>query len=73
LVVAGANDPRGPAGQARSLVAKVAAAHTGAAPILLRVHAEQGHGASGVGAEASRLTEILAFCADHTGLRLGGP
>jgi prolyl oligopeptidase len=73
LVVAGANDPRCPAGQARSLVAKVAAAHTGAAPILLRVHAEQGHGASGVGAEASRLTEILAFCADHTGLRLGGP
>lgn len=45
LVIAGANDPRCPASQARLLVEKVRSVHTGDAPILLRVHAEQGHGA----------------------------
>lgn len=70
LVIAGANDPRCPAGHARLLVDKVGSAHTGEAPILLRVHAEQGHGAQGAIESARRLTEILAFCATHTGLKL---
>ena len=70
LVVAGANDPRCPAGQARLLVDTVRCAQTGDAPILLRVHAEQGHGTFRAADAARRLTEILAFCAEHTGLAL---
>lgn len=72
LVIAGANDPRCPAGQARLLVDAVRAAQIGAAPILLRVHAEQGHGAQGAFEVADRLTEILAFCAVHSGLEANG-
>lgn len=70
LIVAGANDPRCPASQARLFADAVRTAQTGDAPILLRVHAEQGHGAQGIGEAAQRLTEILAFCATHTGLAL---
>lgn len=70
LVIAGANDPRCPASQARQLVDKVRTAQLGTAPIRLRVHAEQGHGAQGAIEVADRLTEILAFCAAHTGLAL---
>ncbi|AQA02595.1 hypothetical protein BVC93_09300 [Mycobacterium sp. MS1601] len=72
LVIAGANDPRCPANQARMLVETLRSVHTGASPILLRVHAEQGHGAHGAIESARRLTEILAFCAVHTGLELKG-
>jgi prolyl oligopeptidase len=68
LVIAGANDPRCPAAHARLLVDTVEGLQTGEAPILLRVHAEQGHGAQGAIESARRLTEILAFCATHTGL-----
>ena len=70
LVVAGANDPRCPTNQARLLADAVGRAQTGPAPILLRVHADQGHGAPGLHESAARLTEILAFCAKHTGLSL---
>lgn len=70
LVIAGANDPRCPAGHARLLVDKLDSVHSGDAPILLRVHADQGHGAQGAIESARRLTEILAFCATHTGLEL---
>lgn len=71
LVIAGANDPRCPAAQARLFADAVGRAQTGPSPILLRVHADQGHGASGRADWASRLTEILAFCGAHTGLALG--
>lgn len=70
LVIAGAHDPRCPAAHARLLVETVANLQTGTAPILLRVHAEQGHGVHGAIESARRLTEILAFCAAHTGLAL---
>jgi prolyl oligopeptidase len=73
LVVAGANDPRCPANQARLLVDAVNRAQTGDAPILLRVHADQGPGGAGLHGSAARLTEILAFCAKHTGLPLTDP
>lgn len=72
LAIAGANDPRCPASQARLLADAVGRAQTGDAPVLLRVHADQGHGAQGAQESASRLTEILAFCASHTGLSLTG-
>lgn len=70
LVIAGANDPRCPASQARLLVEKVRSRQLGEAPILLRMHAHQGHGTQGAIDAAHRLTEILAFCAMHTGLAL---
>ncbi|ANW62640.1 hypothetical protein BCA37_02610 [Mycobacterium sp. djl-10] len=70
LVIAGAHDPRCPAGQARLLVDTLDRQQAGTDPILLRVHADQGHGAHGAVESARRLTEILAFCAAHTGLKL---
>lgn len=70
LVIAGANDPRCPASQSRLLVETLRANQIGEAPILLRVHAKQGHGTQGAIDAAWRLTEILAFCAMHTGLSL---
>jgi len=71
LVVAGANDPRCPANQARLLADRIATQRTGASPVLLRIHEDQGHGGQGAHAAADRLTEILAFCAYHTGLSVG--
>jgi prolyl oligopeptidase len=70
LVIAGANDPRCPASQSRLLVERVRTEQLGTAPIWLRVHADQGHGTQGAIDAARRLTEILAFCATHTGLAL---
>jgi prolyl oligopeptidase len=72
LVIAGANDPRCPALHARLFADALQRAQTGTAPILLRVHADQGHGVQGAPSTARRLTEILAFCAAHTGLELRG-
>ena len=72
LVIAGANDPRCPASQARLFADELGKAQTGVAPILLRVHADQGHGAQGAQESADRLAEILAFCAEHTGLAVSG-
>jgi prolyl oligopeptidase len=70
LAIAGANDPRCPASQARLLADAIGRAQTGPAPVLLRIHADRGPGAAGVHAAADRLTAILAFCAQHTGLDL---
>ena len=68
LVIAGNNDPRCPARHSRIFVDRLRAAQQADAPILLRVHADQGHGTGGALAAARRTTEWLAFCAAHTGL-----
>jgi prolyl oligopeptidase len=70
LVIAGNNDPRCPAWHSRVLVDGLRRAQQGSAPILLRVHADQGHGTGGAHAAARRTAEWLAFCAHHTGLEL---
>lgn len=70
LVIAGANDPRCPAAHARQFADVLRSVQTGDAPILLRVHDDQGHGTQGASEAAARQTEILAFCAAHTGLAL---
>lgn len=70
LVIAGANDPRCPAAQARLFADVLNRSQTGPSPIQLRVHADQGHGTMGRADWAARLTEILAFCATHTGLKV---
>jgi prolyl oligopeptidase len=70
LVICGANDPRCPAGHSRQFVHQLEGLQTGTAPILLRVHKDQGHGAAGADARAHRTAEWLAFCAEHTGLVL---
>ena len=67
-MIAGANDPRCPAGQARLFADALTRAQTADAPVLLRIHADQGHGSQGAQESADRLAEILAFCAEHTGL-----
>ena len=68
LVIAGANDPRCPAWHSRVFVDRLRQVNTGNKPVHLRIHAEQGHGATGALATARRTAEWLAFCAEHTGL-----
>lgn len=68
LLIAGANDPRCPAWHARVFLELLEQAQTGSAPVLLRVHHDQGHGAGGARATADKAAEWLALCADRTGL-----
>jgi prolyl oligopeptidase len=70
LVTAGANDPRCPAWQSRVLVDLLEQAQQGDAPILLRVYADQGHGASGLHGASEKNADWLAFVAHATGLAL---
>jgi prolyl oligopeptidase len=68
LVSAGANDPRCPAWHSRVFAHELRAAQAGDAPILLRVHADQGHGAAERSRSLEQAAEWLAFVAHHTGL-----
>jgi len=69
-IQAGANDPRCRPWQARKFAARVQAAQRGAAPVLLHVFENAGHGA-GTSDEvhAAQDTEWLAFLAGTLGLR----
>jgi prolyl oligopeptidase len=69
LFIAGQNDPRCPAWHCRIFLARLDELQQGDAPAMLRVHADQGHGASGRRAQAERTAEWLAFCADRVGLK----
>jgi prolyl oligopeptidase len=70
LVTAGANDPRCPVWQSRVFVDLLEKAQQGDAPILLRVYADQGHGASGLHGASEKNADWLAFVAHATGLQL---
>ena len=70
LVTVGANDPRCPAWHSRVFVDLLENAQSGPAPVLLRVYADQGHGASGLSQTSDKNADWLAFVADATGLKL---
>jgi len=70
LVSAGANDPRCPVWHSRVFAHELRAATTGEAPVLLRAHADQGHGPSERGRALQQHAEWLAFVAHHTGLEV---
>lgn len=70
LVTAGLNDPRCPAWHSRVLVDRLAQAQQGDAPVLLRVYAGQGHGASGLAGVVGKSADWMAFAAAATGLEL---
>ena len=73
LVIAGANGPRCAAWHSRVFVQKLEDCQRGDAPVLLRVHSGQGHGAAGALAKVERTAEWLAFCAQRTGLQADAP
>jgi prolyl oligopeptidase len=68
LVSAGANDPRCPTWHSRVFVDLLEQNQQGDAPILLRVYADQGHGAAGMTQASSKSADWLAFVANATGL-----
>jgi prolyl oligopeptidase len=70
LVVSGQNDPRCPPWHGRLFVQKLQAAST--KPALLRVPTGTGHGPVERTMREQLLTEVLAFCAEHTGLKPAG-
>jgi prolyl oligopeptidase len=69
LFIAGENDPRCPPWHARKLLSLMAAVDPDA-ELLLRVHKDQGHGASSRALTVERRAEWLAFVAHHTGLQV---
>ncbi len=73
LVTGGANDPRCPVWHVRLFVDALESAQNGEAPILLKVYADQGHGAAGLGAASAKHADWLAFAAFHAGLRMPQP
>lgn len=70
LVTAGANDPRCPAWHSRVFVDLIERAQQADNPIVLRVYADQGHGAAGLTATAEKTADWLAFVAEAIGLHL---
>jgi prolyl oligopeptidase len=68
LIDCGVNDPRCPPWHGRKLAARMQAASSGSAPILLRVRAGAGHGAVGREEQVRQSAEVLAFFAEYLGL-----
>ncbi len=55
---------------ARKMAAALQYATSGAGPILLRREPDVGHGQRSVGRTADLISDVLAFCAHHTGLAI---
>jgi prolyl oligopeptidase len=68
MITGGANDPRCPVWHIRVFLDELERAHTGDAPVLMKVYADQGHGAAGVSGTAAKHADWLAFAAHHSGL-----
>lgn len=68
LIDCGANDPRCPPWHGRKLAARMQQASAGDLPILLRVHADAGHGTVGKDNQTRQSAEVLAFFAEYLGL-----
>ncbi|MFV3074955.1 prolyl oligopeptidase family serine peptidase [Niveispirillum fermenti] len=68
LIDCGANDPRCPPWHGRKLAARLQQAGGGTLPILLRVHADAGHGTVGKDSQTRQSAEVLAFFAEYLGL-----
>lgn len=68
LIDCGANDPRCSPWHGRKLAARMQQAGAGSLPILLRVHADAGHGTVGKDSQTRQSAEVLAFFAEYLGL-----
>ncbi len=74
LFMTGKNDPRVMPYHSRKMVARLQAATSGAAPILLRTSGNTGHGVgSPLNARIDEATDVYVFLADELGMRWGGP
>lgn len=71
LLDCGMNDARCPAWHGRKFAARLQAASKSDRPILLRVRAGAGHGASGASSQIEQQAEVLSFFADQLGLTGG--
>jgi prolyl oligopeptidase len=71
LLDCGMNDARCPAWHGRKFAARLQAASKSDRPILLRVRAGAGHGASGASSQIEQQAEVLSFFADQLGLKGG--
>jgi prolyl oligopeptidase len=70
LFVTGANDPRVDPYHSRKMAARLQAATSSSAPVLLRASADTGHGmGTPLAAEIEELTDTLAFLLHETGAR----
>ncbi len=70
LLDCGMNDSRCPAWHGRKFAARLQTASTSDWPILLRVRAGAGHGASGTASQVEQQAEVLSFFADQLGLKV---
>jgi prolyl oligopeptidase len=71
LMLTGENDPRVDPMQSRKMIARLQAATSSSAPMLLRTSAEAGHGiGSSLEEEIGQLTDAYAFICDQLGVRV---
>jgi prolyl oligopeptidase len=65
LITAGANDSRADPMHSRKFAARLQAAQTGPAPILLRIYTDQGHLAGSLQQQMEKQADITAFLLQH--------
>ena len=71
LFLTGENDPRVDPMQSRKMVARLQAATSGQAPILLRTTSNAGHGLSaGLDVRVAEYTHVMAFLFHHLGVKV---
>lgn len=74
LITTGDHDDRVSPAHSYKYAARLQQAHSGDAPILLRVESQSGHGAGkGLDKRLSEARDVLSFIAEHTGLRQQTP
>lgn len=74
LITTADHDDRVSPAHSYKYAARLQRAHSGKAPILLRVETQSGHGAGkGMDKRLSEARDVLAFIAEHTGLARGAP
>ncbi len=69
LFLTGANDPRVDPMQSRKMTARLQAATSSDAPILLRTTADAGHGAATLDQRIAQTTHVYAFLFDQLGIK----
>ena len=72
LFLTGANDPRVDPMQSRKMIARLQAATSSQAPLLLRTTADAGHGGEPLDERIAQMTDVYAFLFDQLGIRFRG-
>jgi len=74
LLLTGANDPRVDPMQSRKMTARLQAATSGKAPILLRTSSKSGHGRdAGLNEKVNKAADAFAFLFEHLGVTYRAP